>query len=164
MPKTYRAQVAGGAGRASRALRRLREGVELDDGTTAPAQVRQLRPGVLEMTIHEGRKRQVRRMCEAVGHPVDRRSSASRFGPLELGRPRARASTGRLEPGRGRARCARARHPTLRPPMRLFALRGATTVDRNDADAILGATEWLLREIMKRNDLRPRTSSAASSR
>ena len=37
--------------------------------------------------------------------------------------------------------------------MRLFALRGATTVDVNDAQAILGATEWLLREIMKRNDL-----------
>ncbi len=39
--------------------------------------------------------------------------------------------------------------------MRLHALRGATTVDRNDPDAILGATEWLLREIMKRNDLLP---------
>src|SRR4051812_50211119 len=39
--------------------------------------------------------------------------------------------------------------------MRLHALRGATTVDRNDPDAILGATEWLMREIMKRNDLRP---------
>ena len=39
--------------------------------------------------------------------------------------------------------------------MRLFALRGATTVDRNDAEAILGATEWLMREIMKRNELAP---------
>ena len=39
--------------------------------------------------------------------------------------------------------------------MRLHALRGATTVDRNEPDAILGATEWLLREIMKRNDLVP---------
>lgn len=39
--------------------------------------------------------------------------------------------------------------------MRLHALRGATTVDRNDPDAILGSTEWLLREIMKRNDLLP---------
>jgi chorismate mutase len=39
--------------------------------------------------------------------------------------------------------------------MRLFALRGATTVDRNEAQAILGATEWLMREIMKRNDLAP---------
>ena len=39
--------------------------------------------------------------------------------------------------------------------MRLFALRGASSVDRNDAQAILGATEWLLREILKRNDLHP---------
>ena len=39
--------------------------------------------------------------------------------------------------------------------MRLYALRGATTVDRNDADAIVGATEWLIREIMKRNELTP---------
>ena len=39
--------------------------------------------------------------------------------------------------------------------MRLYALRGATSVDRNESQAILGATEWLLREIMKRNDLHP---------
>ena len=39
--------------------------------------------------------------------------------------------------------------------MRLFALRGATTVDRNEEQAILGATEWLMREILKRNDLAP---------
>ena len=53
----------------------------------------------------------------------------------------------------------------MMPPMRLHALRGATTVDRNDPDAILGATEWLLREIMKRNELVPRgRASAASSR
>src|SRR5690349_8205558 len=51
-------------------LRRLREGVELEDGRTAPAKVRQLEPGVLEIKIREGRKRQVRRMCEAVGHRV----------------------------------------------------------------------------------------------
>jgi chorismate mutase len=43
----------------------------------------------------------------------------------------------------------------MMPPMRLHALRGASTVDRNDPDAIIGATEWLLREIMKRNDLIP---------
>jgi chorismate mutase len=41
------------------------------------------------------------------------------------------------------------------PPMRLHALRGATTVDQNEPKAIIGATEWLLREIMKRNELRP---------
>ena len=52
------------------ALRALREGVELDDGVTAPARVRRLAPDRLEITIHEGRKRQVRRMLEAVGHPV----------------------------------------------------------------------------------------------
>jgi 23S rRNA pseudouridine2605 synthase len=69
VPKTYRARVAQPPVGAA-ALERLRAGIELDDGTTAPAQVRQPRPGVLELTIHEGRKRQVRRMCEAVGHPV----------------------------------------------------------------------------------------------
>src|SRR3989440_1189714 len=54
------------------ALRQLAEGVYLDDGRTAPAKVRRLRPGKLELTLHEGRKHQVKRMCEAVGHPVRR--------------------------------------------------------------------------------------------
>ncbi|MBD0330055.1 MAG: rRNA pseudouridine synthase [Thermoleophilia bacterium] len=67
------------------ALRRLAEGVELDDGATAPARVRRLGRGRVELTLHEGRNRQVRRMCEAVGHPV-RRLHRSRYGPLELGR------------------------------------------------------------------------------
>ena len=53
-------------------VRQLREGVELDDGMTAPATVSQPSPGVLRITIHEGRNRQVRRMCAAVGHPVER--------------------------------------------------------------------------------------------
>ena len=53
-------------------LRQLREGVELDDGMTAPAKVSQPSPGVLRLTIHEGRNRQIRRMCEAIGHPVGR--------------------------------------------------------------------------------------------
>jgi len=83
VPKTYVAHVRGGPVRES-ALRRLREGVELDDGRTAPARVRQLRPGVVELTIHEGRKRQVKRMLEAVGHRVDNLRRV-RFGPLELG-------------------------------------------------------------------------------
>ncbi len=69
--KEYLAHVANGALSAG-ALRRLRDGVELDDGVTAPAQVSQPEPGVLRITIHEGRNRQVRRMCEAVGHPVQR--------------------------------------------------------------------------------------------
>ena len=83
VPKTYRAKVAGAPVRDA-ALRRLRSGIELDDGTTAPAKVRVVRPGVLEVTIHEGRKRQVRRMLDAVGHrPIA--LQRVRFGPLALG-------------------------------------------------------------------------------
>src|SRR3954469_16269260 len=84
VPRTYRVKVLGGAVPA-RALHGLRHGVELEDGPTAPAQVRQLRPGVLEITIREGRKRQIRRMCEAVGHPVTALERIA-FGPLRLGR------------------------------------------------------------------------------
>ena len=54
------------------ALQQLAEGVDLDDGRTAPAKVRRLGPAQLELTLHEGRKHQVKRMCEAVGHPVVR--------------------------------------------------------------------------------------------
>jgi 23S rRNA pseudouridine2605 synthase len=66
--KVYEADVEGEPD--EEALRRLAEGLELDDGTTAPAGVRRLGPSRLELTLHEGRNRQVRRMCEAVGHPV----------------------------------------------------------------------------------------------
>jgi 23S rRNA pseudouridine2605 synthase len=83
VPKTYRAKVAN-APVAERALRALRAGVDLDDGRTAPAAVHAVRPDVLELTIREGRKRQVRRMCEAVGHPVVALRRV-RFGPLALG-------------------------------------------------------------------------------
>ena len=69
MPRTYRARVAI-APVSEAALRALREGVDLDDGPTAPAHVRRIASGPLELTIHEGRKRQVRRMREAVGHRV----------------------------------------------------------------------------------------------
>lgn len=69
--KEYLAEVEGG-NVAQGKLRALREGIELDDGPTAPAQVSQPSPGVLRITIHEGRNRQVRRMCEAIGHPVRR--------------------------------------------------------------------------------------------
>jgi 23S rRNA pseudouridine2605 synthase len=82
--KTYKARVDP-APVAESALRRLREGVELDDGRTAPARVRQLEPGLLEIVIREGRKRQVRRMCEAVGHRV-RTLERTAFGPLRLER------------------------------------------------------------------------------
>jgi 23S rRNA pseudouridine2605 synthase len=83
VPKTYVAVVER-APVGERALRLLREGVELEDGVTAPAGVRRLAPDTLELTIHEGRKRQVRRMCEEVGHPA-RSLRRVAFGPLRLG-------------------------------------------------------------------------------
>ena len=91
VPKTYHATVSGGPVRDA-AIRALRTGIELDDGLTAPARVRRVAADTLELTIHEGRKRQVKRMCEAVGHPV-RRLQRVGFGPLELGD---------LKPGRSR--------------------------------------------------------------
>src|SRR5947209_999346 len=66
--KVYEVEVAGEP--TDEALRRLEQGVELDDGPTAPAHVRRLAPGRLQLTIHEGRKHQVRRMFEAIGHRV----------------------------------------------------------------------------------------------
>jgi 23S rRNA pseudouridine2605 synthase len=62
-------------------LRRLREGIELDDGPTAPARASQPEPGLVRLTIHEGRNRQVRRMFDALGHPVTRLVRV-RIGPL----------------------------------------------------------------------------------
>ncbi|MDX6665392.1 MAG: rRNA synthase [Solirubrobacteraceae bacterium] len=83
VPKTYRARVGKGTV-GGRALEQLRSGVQLDDGRTSPAKVEQPRPGVLEITLREGRKRQVRRMCEAVGHPVVALERIA-FGRLQLG-------------------------------------------------------------------------------
>jgi 23S rRNA pseudouridine2605 synthase len=77
--KEYLAHVEGEPSPA--AVRRLREGIELEDGMTAPAKVALTAPNVLTITIHEGRNRQVRRMCEAVGHPV-LRLVRTRIGPL----------------------------------------------------------------------------------
>jgi 23S rRNA pseudouridine2605 synthase len=79
--KVYEVEVEGDPG--AEALRRLAEGVELEDGRTAPAEVRRLGPSRLELTIHEGRKHQVKRMLEAVGHPV-RRLHRSRYAGLGL--------------------------------------------------------------------------------
>jgi 23S rRNA pseudouridine2605 synthase len=78
--KEYLVEVRGGQVSAG-AMRALRDGVELDDGITAPARVSQPDVGVLRLVIHEGRNRQVRRMCEAVGHPVHR-LVRTRIGPL----------------------------------------------------------------------------------
>ncbi len=66
------------------AVRLLRSGVQLDDGMTAPARVSTAGDGALRITIHEGRNRQVRRMGEAIGHPV-RRLVRTRIGPLQIG-------------------------------------------------------------------------------
>jgi 23S rRNA pseudouridine2605 synthase len=84
--KVYEVEVEGALD--DEGLAALRDGVDLDDGRTAPASARVLerRDGttVLELTLHEGRKHQVKRMCEAVGHPV-RRLHRSRYAGLELG-------------------------------------------------------------------------------
>ena len=85
--KTYVAEVRGEP--SDETLARLATGVELEDGPTAPARVRRLGPSRVELVLHEGRNRQVRRMFEAVGHPVERlrRSRYAGLGP------------GRLKPG-----------------------------------------------------------------
>ena len=80
VPKEYVAEVAGGTP-APGALRSLRQGIELEDGLTAPAEVGVLAEGVLRIVIHEGRNRQVRRMCSAIGHPVQR-LVRTRIGPV----------------------------------------------------------------------------------
>jgi 23S rRNA pseudouridine2605 synthase len=79
--KVYEAEVEGEP--SEEALRQLAEGVELEDGMTAPAKVRRLGPSLIELSIHEGRNRQVRRMLEAVGHPV-RRLHRSRYAGLTV--------------------------------------------------------------------------------
>jgi 23S rRNA pseudouridine2605 synthase len=88
--KTYLAEVEGQPDDA--ALRELAEGIELEDGRTASARVRRVAPSRIELVLHEGRKRQVRRMLEAVGHPVVH-LHRSDYAGLELGG---------LEPGRWR--------------------------------------------------------------
>jgi 23S rRNA pseudouridine2605 synthase len=104
--KEYLAEVDGGVV-AQGKLRALRDGIELDDGMTAPAEVSQPSPGVLRITIHEGRNRQVRRMCEAVGHPV-RRLVRVRIGTV---------SDRNLQPGQWRALTA----PELRALLEALA-------------------------------------------
>ena len=79
--KVYEAEVEGEP--SDEALAELAKGVELDDGRTAPAQARRLGPSRVELSIHEGRKHQVKRMLEAVGHPV-RRLHRSRYAGLTV--------------------------------------------------------------------------------
>jgi pseudouridine synthase len=79
--KVYEADVEGEP--SEDALLRLAEGVELEDGRTAPARARRLGPSRIELALHEGRKHQVKRMCEAVGHPV-RRLHRSRYAGLTV--------------------------------------------------------------------------------
>ena len=112
--KVYRARVQPGR-LSPRALAALKKGVELEDGPTGPAQVRLPAPGVVELTIREGRKRQVRRMLEAVGHRVVELERVA-FGPLGLRG---------LEPGQSRRltkaeveRLRRSTEPRERPKKR----------------------------------------------
>jgi 23S rRNA pseudouridine2605 synthase len=80
--KVYVADVEGEP--SDEALSELAGGVELDDGRTAPAEARRLGPSRIELTLHEGRKHQVKRMCDAVGHPV-RRLHRHAYAGLTLG-------------------------------------------------------------------------------
>jgi len=87
VPKTYLAEVEGSV--KDKTVRQLARGVELDDGFTGPARTRLVErsPGgtLIEIVLSEGRNREVRRMLEAVGHPV-RRLVRTAIGPLMLGR------------------------------------------------------------------------------
>ncbi|GIV06202.1 MAG: pseudouridine synthase [Fimbriimonadales bacterium] len=108
LPKTYRVWVRGKP--SEKALNRLREGVLLEEGVTAPAIVRLIRAGseqsLLEMVLREGRKRQIRRMCQAVGHPVQRLVRIA-IGDLRLPRD--------LPPGKWRALTEEEYNALLRP-------------------------------------------------
>ncbi len=137
VPRTYRVVVSN-APVGSAALNALRRGVTLDDGPTAPAQARRIQPNVIELVLHEGRKRQVRRMCDVVGHPV-RSLQRVAFGPLVLGELREgavrtlrakeiealraaatqpRAAAGRSRPGSGRRAAVRPDPGPLARPSR----------------------------------------------
>lgn len=85
--KEYLAEIEGEMSPGN--LRSLREGVELEDGKTSPAQASAPAPGMVRLVIHEGKNRQVRRMCDAVGHPV-KRLVRTRIGPI---------SDAKLKPG-----------------------------------------------------------------
>jgi 23S rRNA pseudouridine2605 synthase len=96
VPKTYRVKVVKPPVRPAE-LEQLRTGVKLDDGMTKPAQVRRVKADTIEITIREGRNRQVRRMMEAVGHRVISLQRIA-FGPLRLG-PLQEGQSRRLKAG-----------------------------------------------------------------
>ena len=159
--KEYVAEVVGRP--APGTLRRLRQGVTLEDGLTAPAKVSLLSPTVLRLVIHEGRNRQVRRMCEAVGHPVVR-LVRTRIGPLS-DTSLAPGKWRRLSPAEVRSLAAaaagrptgdgrdRATAPLTSPSMAstVRALRGATTVDADTVEQITERTQVLVSTMLERN-------------
>ena len=115
VPKAYRVRVWG-APVSQRAVAALRAGVELDDGLTAPARVRRMAWDTIELTIREGRNRQVKRMCEHVGHRV-RSLQRVAFGPLTLARP-PRGGPSPPRRGRGEGLSGRALTGSQLPPTR----------------------------------------------
>jgi 23S rRNA pseudouridine2605 synthase len=126
--KTYLARVGGGRV-GENAVRALRGGVELEDGVTAPARARRVQPNAIELTIHEGRNRQVRRMCEAIGHPVLALQRIA-FGPLRLGD---------LAPGAHR-RLSAAEIERVRANRFVARLRSLEVVDAREGE--LDAVRW----------------------
>ncbi len=115
--KEYLAKVEGDPGPG--ALRRLRNGVEIEPGVvTAPAKASRVGPGVVRLVIHEGRYRQVRRMCEVVGHPVER-LVRTRIGPV---------SDQHLAPGAWRA-------------LRLDEVRALARAAGGEGDAAMARTD-----------------------
>ncbi len=159
--KEYLAHVSGAPSRA--ALRRLREGIELDDGPTAPAKVSAVSTGLIRIVIHEGRNRQVRRMCRrgrapgpASGPNQDRATHRSPdWRPVRSARSAggaARTAAGRRQ---RRQLAFGPMNPAAGDPDRriLRALRGAITVDADRADEITGQTTRLLETLYERNGL-----------
>ena len=132
--KAYRAELRRPPSDAD--LRRLASGVELEDGMTAPAEVRRLGEREIEIVLREGRNRQVRRMAEAIGNQVVTLRRV-RFGPIELG-SLSQGQARRL----GEDEIARLWEDSeAMSEERLFAVRGAVQAEANEAEAIVGATE-----------------------
>ncbi len=86
LPKVYRIKVKGKP--SPEKLQKLRRGIRLEEGRTAPAEIKKIRNlpanAILEVTLHEGKNRQIRRMFEKIGHPV-LKLTRTRIGPIHLG-------------------------------------------------------------------------------